>query len=225
MPQRAGVLAGLTTGMTAAVALGGRGSALAGVLAGLAAGAVVGVAVAVLAGALVAWFPTWLPAVVVHRRAARRDARLVLRLPIGLDLVAASLEAGAPPARALAIVGEALGGPIGDELAIVANSLWLGASPAEACRRLLADHGAGASPPLRALARALGRADESGSRLATSLRAIANSQRADAHTRAIEHARRIGVYAVAPLGLCFLPAFILVGITPIVAGIVSQLTL
>lgn len=224
LPHRAGTLAGLTTGMTAAVALGGRDSAPVGLLIGVAAGAVVGVVVAILAGALVAWFPTWQPAVVARRQAARHDARLVVRLPVGLDLIAASLEAGAPPARALALVGEAIGGPIGDELGIVAHSLWLGASPSEACRRLLSERGAGVNPALLAVARALGRADESGSRLATSFRAIADAQRADAHSRAIENARRVGVYAVAPLGLCFLPAFILVGVTPIVAGVVTQLT-
>ena len=35
--------------------------------------------------------------------------------------------------------------------------------------------------------------------------------------------RRIGVFVVIPLGLCFLPAFLLIGVVPIVAGLVSGL--
>jgi len=37
-------------------------------------------------------------------------------------------------------------------------------------------------------------------------------------------ARRAGVLAVGPLGLCFLPAFVLVGVVPLVAGLVGAVT-
>lgn len=210
--------------MTVTMSIGGRVGATAGLVVGAVIGLMVGTVIGVVTGAAVARAPAWVPAAAIRRRQRHENARLLARLPVGLDLMAACLEVGAPPTRCLATVAEALGGPVGDEFAIVAHSLWLGASPAEACRRLLADHGPQASPPLQALARALGRADESGSRLAQSLRAIADSERAAAHHRAVEDARRVGVYAVAPLGLCFLPAFILLGVTPIVAGTIGQLT-
>jgi len=35
-------------------------------------------------------------------------------------------------------------------------------------------------------------------------------------------ARKVGVLAVAPLGLCFLPAFVCLGIVPVVVGLASQ---
>lgn len=35
--------------------------------------------------------------------------------------------------------------------------------------------------------------------------------------------RRVGVLAVAPLGLCFLPAFVLLGIVPVVVGLAGPL--
>jgi hypothetical protein len=35
----------------------------------------------------------------------------------------------------------------------------------------------------------------------------------------------VGVKAVAPLGLCFLPAFVLLGIIPVVAGLASAIIL
>jgi hypothetical protein len=36
-------------------------------------------------------------------------------------------------------------------------------------------------------------------------------------------AQRVGVHAVAPLALCFLPAFVLLGIVPLVVGLAQQL--
>jgi len=34
---------------------------------------------------------------------------------------------------------------------------------------------------------------------------------------------RVGVRAAVPLGLCLLPAFLLIGIVPVVAGLVADL--
>ena len=36
-------------------------------------------------------------------------------------------------------------------------------------------------------------------------------------------ARRVGVRAALPLGLCLLPAFLLIGIVPVVAGLMEAL--
>jgi hypothetical protein len=38
-----------------------------------------------------------------------------------------------------------------------------------------------------------------------------------------EAARRVGVLVVAPLGLAFLPAFVLLGIVPVVIGLAAPL--
>jgi hypothetical protein len=37
--------------------------------------------------------------------------------------------------------------------------------------------------------------------------------------------RRAGVLAAAPLGLCFLPAFVLVGVVPVVTGLAGSFLL
>ena len=46
---------------------------------------------------------------------------------------------------------------------------------------------------------------------------------ARAHADAEDAARRVGVRAAVPLGLCLLPAFLLIGIVPVVAGLVADL--
>ncbi|WP_205739665.1 type II secretion system F family protein [Georgenia sp. SYP-B2076] len=48
------------------------------------------------------------------------------------------------------------------------------------------------------------------------LRRAAESVRAGRHRQAQEAAARLGVRLVLPLGLCFLPAFILLGVFPVV---------
>ena len=39
---------------------------------------------------------------------------------------------------------------------------------------------------------------------------------------AVKEARKVGVRSVVPLMACFLPAFILVGVVPIVAGLLRD---
>jgi tight adherence protein B len=159
-------------------------------------------------------------------------ARLVADLPIALDLIAACLAAGAAPGSAQQAVGDAVGGPLGTELARAAVALRSGRTPREAYRRLVAASRAPSplarlsgripartgppAPGVVALVEALARSDTSGARLATTLERIADRTRDEAHAKAIEAARRAGVLAAAPLGLCFLPAFILLGVCPVI---------
>ncbi|MYW04674.1 type II secretion protein F, partial [Streptomyces sp. SID3343] len=51
----------------------------------------------------------------------------------------------------------------------------------------------------------------------------ADEQRAAQRRTATAAARRVGVRATVPLGLCFLPAFLLIGVVPIVIGLTSTL--
>jgi len=192
---------------------------------GLAAVAAVG-ATALLVGA----------ALPVDPDRARRE-RLLADLPIALDLTAACLAAGATVPTALEATAAGVAGPLGAELRAAAHGLRLGATAGRATARLTAagtappgpldalrrQLGAGhprASParPLTAAAMALGRVESSGARLADALTRIAARARAQAHDEAIGAARRAGVAAVAPLGLCFLPAFLLLGVVPAILG-------
>jgi tight adherence protein B len=70
----------------------------------------------------------------------------------------------------------------------------------------------------RAAIAAFERAQTSGAKPATALTRLAARARDEAHAEVIAAARRAGVLAVAPLGLCFLPAFLLLGVVPAVLG-------
>ncbi|MBP5862145.1 type II secretion system F family protein [Streptomyces scabiei] len=146
------------------------------------------------------------------------DAAAVSRqLPLAADLLAACITAGASPVVAARAVGEALGGPVGESLARGSAEVRLGSEPAEAWRGLAALPGAGA------LARLLERADESGVPAASPVARLAAEARADRGRSATERARRAAVMITAPVGLCFLPAFITVGVLPVVIGLADGL--
>ncbi|MET8947568.1 type II secretion system F family protein [Streptomyces sp. NPDC004542] len=149
-------------------------------------------------------------------RAVPFDAAVAARqLPLAADLLAACIAAGAGPVVAARAVGEALGGPVGEALAQGAAEVRLGGEPADGWRRLASIPGAGA------LARLLERADASGLPAATPVARLAADARADWSRAATARARRAAVLVSAPVGLCFLPAFIAVGVLPVVIGLAS----
>ncbi|MFD8672574.1 type II secretion system F family protein [Streptomyces seoulensis] len=154
-----------------------------------------------------------------HRAAVRPAVELLdtvaasRQLPLAAELLAACIEAGAGPVVAAQAVGEALGGPVGDALARGAAEARLGGEPADAWARLTALPGAGA------LARLLERADRSGLPAAEPVARLASDARAESIRAATVRARRAAVLISAPVGLCFLPAFIAVGVLPVVIGL------
>ncbi|MEU7904185.1 type II secretion system F family protein [Actinoplanes sp. NPDC049118] len=147
-----------------------------------------------------------------------RDARLraVADLPLSCDLLAAALRAGAPVDRAVSAVAEALGGPLGERLDRVGRSLRLGADPPEAWAHLADVAGAD-----RLIASAV-RSSASGGALARALTRLADDLRGDRAAAADAAARRAGVLIVLPLGLCFLPAFVLAGLVPVVVAVLGD---
>ncbi|WP_243717579.1 type II secretion system F family protein [Actinomadura darangshiensis] len=149
----------------------------------------------------------------------RRRARLIADLPVAVDLLAACLRGGAPWHEAVAAVADAVGGPLGDELRAVSVQIKLGADPADAWLALTEE------PMLAPLARAAVRAGSTGAALAPSLSRLARDQRRVARSAAAARARAAGIRALAPLGLCFLPAFVLLGVVPAIAGIASTILL
>ncbi|MFD0891079.1 type II secretion system F family protein, partial [Streptosporangium algeriense] len=62
----------------------------------------------------------------------------------------------------------------------------------------------------------------SGAPVADILTRLADDARQEARSAASAAALRVGVQAVAPLGLCFLPAFVCLGIVPVVAGLAGD---
>jgi pilus assembly protein TadC len=164
------------------------------------------------AGLLLHWMGTLEPGHVRTRR-----LRLAAELPLAVDLLAACLAAGGTVEEAAIAVADALEGPIGHELRSTAAAVLLGADPA------LAWGGLACVPELAPLARVMRRALVSGAPLAAAMTVLADEQRVRRRWAAEAAARRVGVRAVVPLGICFLPAFVLVGVVPVVVGIAGQL--
>ena len=73
------------------------------------------------------------------------------------------------------------------------------------------------------LGRTVSRAVESGSSVAEAMLRLADDQRRQSRAEVERRARAVGVKAALPLGICLLPAFVLVGVVPLVAGSVSVL--
>jgi pilus assembly protein TadC len=178
----------------------------AGLLVGGLSGAVVATVVAVLG-------ERWLSGGGGDGRLDERTA-LTRELPAACDLLGVCLSAGVPVATALAAVGAAAPAPLGRHLASVAALSRLGAEP----RRAWADVPA----ELVAVGRVLVRAGESGAAAAPALRALAADSRASARAATEAAVRRAGVWVLAPLGACFLPAFVCLGVVPMVLGIAGD---
>jgi Flp pilus assembly protein TadB len=190
----------------ALVAAGG-GWAMVGGPVGLAVGAACGVAVWVVLGR------TESPAVV------RRREELAADLPTGVDLLGSCLDAGAAPESALVSVSRALGGPVGEEFLAIHHRLDVGVDPAQVWRTV-ADH-----PQLGPLGRAVGRAHQTGAPVGRAVHRLADELRDRARAEVETRARSIEVKAAAPLGLCLLPAFVVLGVVPMIVGVFSSMQL
>ncbi|WP_425271149.1 type II secretion system F family protein [Micromonospora arborensis] len=146
----------------------------------------------------------------------RRRLQEAVDLPLAVDLLAAAMRAGAPVDRSVLAVAEALDGPLAGRLARVGRTLLLGGGPAEAWSAL------DGVPGAERLTAAAMRSANSGAALAGALTRLADDLRADRATAAEASARRAGVLIVLPLGLCFLPAFILAGLVPVIVAVLGD---
>lgn len=183
-----------------------------------------GVAVAVVIGGwpgLLAAPPTAILLDRVLRRieppaVRKRRLREAADLPLAADLLAAAMRAGAPVDRSVLAVAEALDGPLAQRLGRVGRTLLLGGAPEEAWSQL------GPVPGAERLTAAAMRSSHSGAALAGALTRLADDLRADRATAAEASVRRAGVLVVLPLGLCFLPAFILAGLVPVIVAVLGD---
>jgi pilus assembly protein TadC len=173
-------------------------------LVGGVAGLVVGVVAAVVARRVLAGAET---------TPARREREEVERtLPHLVDLFASTLRAGAEPVAGLAQVCAALPGPAADRLApVVERARW--GSGSDAWAAIAEDES------LAPLARALVRSQVSGASVVQAVERLADELERESLARAEDAARRVGVAAAIPLGVCLLPAFMLLGVVPTVASL------
>jgi hypothetical protein len=133
------------------------------------------------------------------------------------DELASCLRAGLSLDRAVRAVATSLPGPVADALTGVADLLALGADPADAWAAALDE------PATARLARAARRSARSGAAVADVAATVAADVRAEAAEAVSARAERAGVLVAGPLGLCFLPAFLALGIAPVVIGLAGPL--
>ncbi|HET6816680.1 MAG TPA: type II secretion system F family protein [Mycobacteriales bacterium] len=152
-------------------------------------------------------------AVLLARR--RQAPEPDLDVPLVADLIAACLAAGATVGDALAAAGDS-SPAAADACRPVADRLARGAMPREAWAEWLA------RPELATIARACVRAADSGAATTQELRRAGDRARSRRRAELARRAHRAGVWSVLPLGLCFLPAFALVGIVPFALGLLGR---
>lgn len=151
------------------------------------------------------------------RRPRAPDVAERLRLAGTLDLLAACLRAGLPVPTALAAVADLAPTGAADALRSASGLLALGAGPEEAWAPVRA------RPELGELAVAAIRTARAGTVFAAAAAELAGRLRDDLAVGAEERAERAGVVLALPVGLCFLPAFLCLGVLPVVLGLAAGL--
>ena len=164
----------------------------------------------------------WLVSRLVRAKAASRPPE-VRSVAFVVDLLAGVLAAGSPPELAIERVAAAITehGTASlrhavEPLSRVGRLLQLGSEPAAAWAALHPVPGYG---PVADSGR---RCAASGARLAHTLAAVAEDLRARHQAEALARAERVGVWSLLPLGLCFLPAFVCLGVLPVILGVAGQ---
>lgn len=157
---------------------------------------------------------------VAHGRDAPQSAGGddALAVAASLDVLAACLRSGMAVSTAAAAVAESAPAALAALLRRAADLLALGAEPSRAWTNPIGaeDH------HVQAFLRMARRSAASGSALAHGVEDLAVQLRGDAADAASARAERAAVLMAGPLGLCYLPAFLCLGIVPVVAGLAGE---
>lgn len=151
-------------------------------------------------------------------RASRPTESDALAVASSFDVFAACLSSGMAVSTAAMAAAPSAPPRLAAALERAADLLRLGADPAAAWSN--------SGPPLdsagEALLRLARRSAASGAALAQGVTDLADQSRHDATSDADAKAQRASVLIAGPLGLCYLPAFVCLGIVPIVAGLAGR---
>lgn len=173
-----------------------------------------------VAGALVAGALVWRHSAGWEDRGVRRRReQLESDVVHVVDLLSAAVSAGAAPAHALHEVTRLVDGVTADTLRRWSRRLRWGSEPVQVWADMAAHD------QLGRLGQVLLRSATSGAPISEALSRLAEDERDRQRGQVEARVRQIEVKAAAPLGLCLLPAFVLLGIVPLVAGSVTGLVL
>jgi pilus assembly protein TadC len=159
-----------------------------------------------------------LAAVRPQRRSTPTVAWDPLAAASSFDVLAACLRSGMAVSTAASATAPSAPAALAQLLSRAADLLALGAEPASAWTSPSDPVGKHAEALLR-LAR---RSASSGSALAQGVAELADQSRNEAADAAGAAAERASVLIAGPLGLCYLPAFVCLGIVPVVAGLAGD---
>lgn len=127
-----------------------------------------------------------------------------------LSALSGSLKSGLPLLSALSNVLATLNSSLRIEIERVRSLLLLGADPKQAWADLVGD------PVLGTFAKAIARAQVDGRSLATVIDRIVEETFAHSLMRSKEEVKSLSVKLALPVGLCFLPSFLIGGIGPVI---------
>lgn len=134
------------------------------------------------------------------------------------DLFAACLSAGMAVSNAASAAAPSAPSSLGPVLTRAADLLALGADPVTAW----SNDAISQDKNVDALLRLARRSASSGTALAHGVAELAGQSRHDASAAADAAAERASVLVAGPLGLCYLPAFLCLGIVPVVVGLAGD---
>jgi tight adherence protein C len=160
------------------------------------------------------------PEFVTARLARRRQARLAGQVPDFGELLLATTQAGLAPPVAFRRSSEALGSPLGEELAAALRQVDLGVPWRTSLEEVA---GRVEDPSFRRLVSALTRSQRLGNSLTAALRSVADDLRGERRAVAEERARRAPVKMLFPLVFLILPAFLLLTVGPVVLATIRSL--
>ncbi|MDR3116679.1 MAG: type II secretion system F family protein [Bifidobacteriaceae bacterium] len=142
-------------------------------------------------------------------------ARHIFDTGLILQLILAALKSGISIPRSLEIIGKAMENKTGDELKTISKKLKLGLPWTLAWKNT--------SARFNPIINSLEDAWNNGSSPESIINLKIEQLRKDKLYRAKTAGEQLGVKIVIPLGLCFLPSFIFIGILPVIISLVGNL--
>jgi pilus assembly protein TadC len=162
---------------------------------------------------------------IVRRRSTPARIDDPLAVASSLDVLAACLRSGMAVSTAASATAPSAPASLAATLGRAADLLTLGAEPAAAWTSVPGLRVGPAGPSdktVDALLRLARRSASSGAAMAQGVAELADQSRHDAADTATAAAERASVLIAGPLGLCYLPAFVCLGIVPVVAGLAGD---